>query len=666
MAALLAPAARGEVVKIDVVSKSIIHNKLYGKTGAYEKITGRVHFAFDPRNPANAKITDIDLAPTDSHGRVDAWGNVVVYQPVDPAKRSGVAILTVPNRGRGGSLLPLFARHGLTMVWLGWEFDVPDKPAGLLRLHVPAARNPDGSSIHGLVRSDWVVENPTRTLRLGHQRGSAKLVGYPVTDTASQEAYITVRDDRNAPRHLVPRKDWRFARETSKGVVPDTRHIYMERGFTPGKVYELVYPARNPPVVGLGLAAVRDMMAYEKYDPKSLFPAKWGIATGYSQDGRFLRHFMYLGFNEDEHKRKVFDGIMAMAGGAGRGSFNHRFAQPSRDGLCFSAFFYPSDLFPFTGRAEHDPMSGRTDGLLVHMPKKYLPKVFYTASGFDYWCRNASLIHTSVDGTRDIAPLPNVRIYHIAGTQHVLRDVFPPTRDTRPDPGAPPGRITGPDEPAAWRGDPVNGWWNIRALGLRLVEWVKDGRAPPPSQIPRIADGTLVSVAAAKKAFPRIPGVGFPHLTNLAYRADYGPRWKAGIIDFQPPRLGPAFTSLVPVTDSLGNELGGIRNVELRVPLATYTPWSLRTGMPGPQDELADFRGMFIPLPWNAADKKRTGDPRPAVLQLYRSRADYMDKVRAAVKVLIKEGFVLPGDADAVIKHAGQEWDWLEKRATGT
>ncbi|MDP2528790.1 MAG: alpha/beta hydrolase domain-containing protein [Candidatus Palauibacterales bacterium] len=675
---LLAPApALAKVVRVVVTSRdTILGRKAFGKAGAYEKIAGRVYFTFDPSNPADARIADLALAPRDADGKVEAWADFMVLQPVDPARRSGVSLLEVSNRGgkaalayfdrAASSLDPSRARdfgdgfllrRGYTIVWVGWEFDVPPDPALLLRLHVPRATNPDGSPLRGRVRSDWVVENPTRTLSIGHR----SQVGYPVTDTATREAYLTVRDDRDAPRRLVPRSAWAFARETKGGaVVGDSTHIFMKAGFTPGKIYELVYPSQNPPIVGLGLAAVRDMIAYQKYDPHSLFPAKWGIAEGISQTGRFLRHFLYQGFNVDEEGRKAFDGILAMAAGAGRGSFDHRFGQPSRDAHRFSAFFYPTDLFPFTGRVERDPLTGREDGLLAHTPPEDLPKVFYTNSGYEYWGRAASLIHTSADGSTDVPPLPNVRLYHFAGGQHFV-DRFPPGTDRFPE--APRGLISKPGQPAAWRGDPLDYHPNLRALLVRLTEWIVDGREPPPSAIPRIADGTLVPVETAARAFPDIPGLGFPKVTEVAYRADYGPRWAEGIVDFQPPRLGPAFPALVPTTDSLGNERDGIRNVEVRAPLATYAPWSLRTGMPGPQDELADFRGTFIPLPWDEADRARTGDPRPAVSELYGSRAAYLRKAAAAADSLVREGFLLREDSSYVVGRAGAIWDWMAKRA---
>ncbi|HKK28419.1 MAG TPA: alpha/beta hydrolase domain-containing protein [Gemmatimonadota bacterium] len=672
-----APDAAAKVVRVVVASRdTVLGGRRFGESGAYEKITGRVYFAFDPSNPADARIADLALAPRDADGRVTAWANFMVLQPLDPARRSGVSLLEVSNRGgkaalsyfdrAAGSLDPsrerdfgdgFLLRRGYTLVWVGWEFDVPPEPAMLLRLHVPAARNPDGSPLRGRVRSDWVVERPTRTLSVGHRRQ----IGYPVTDTATREAYLTARDDREAPRRLVPRSEWTFARETENGrVVGDRTHIHMPAGFAPGKIYELVYPSENPPVVGLGLAAVRDLMAYQKYDPESLFPARWGIAEGISQTGRFLRHFLYQGFNTDEEGRKVFDGIFAMAAGAGRGSFDHRWAQPSRDAHRFSAFFYPTDIFPFTGRIERDPVTGREDGLLAHTPAEDLPKVFYTNSGYEYWGRAASLIHTSPDGSADVPPLAKVRIYHFAGGQHFV-DGFPPGTDHFPE--APRGPVGAPGGPAAWRGNPLDYHPNLRALLVRLTDWIVDGREPPPSAIPHLADGTLVPVREAASAFPDIPGIAFPEVAQVAYRADYGPRWEEGIVDFQPPRLGPAFPALVPVTDSLGNERDGVRNVEVRVPLAAYAPWSLRTGMPGPEDELADFRGTFIPLPWDGAEKARTGDPRPAVTTLYGSRAAYMRKAAAAADSLVREGFLLPGDSARVVEHAGEIWDWSAARA---
>ncbi|MEJ2371148.1 MAG: alpha/beta hydrolase domain-containing protein [Gemmatimonadales bacterium] len=109
--------------------------------------------------------------------------------------------------------------------------------------------------------------------------------------------------------------------------------------------------------------------------------------------------------------------------------------------------------------------------------------------------------------------------------------------------------------------------------------------------------------------------------------------------------------------DELGNEIGGLRNVEVRVPLATYAPWSLRVGLPGPEDELADFRGTSIPLPRDRAEKRRTGDPRPAISSLYASREAYLADVEASARELVTEGYVLAEDLVRVLDAAAARWE---------
>jgi len=240
------------------------------------------------------------------------------------------------------------------------------------------------------VRSDITVDAPTHTIPLGHVVGSSLALAYPVSDTADANNRLTVRDGPIAARRVIPRNEWRFAREDSSGAVSaDARNVYMRSGFQAGKIYEVIYRAKNPVVVGTGLAAVRDMMSYLKYDTASIAPTKFGIAYGVSQTGRFLRHFLYQDFNVDERGRKAFDGIFAHTAGAGRGSFNHRFAQPSRDAQPYTTFFYPTDVFPFTTMLETDPVTGARDGLRVHPGRAASavspPKVFYVDGGYEYW-----------------------------------------------------------------------------------------------------------------------------------------------------------------------------------------------------------------------------------------------------------------------------------------
>jgi hypothetical protein len=373
-----------------------------------------------------------------------------------------------------------------------------------------------------------------------------------------------------------------------------------------------------------------------------------GVAIGISQTGRFLRHFLYQGFNTDEQGRKAFDGLMVHTAGAGRGSFNHRFAQPSRDAHRYSAFFYPTDIFPFTSRTQTDPVTGSTDGLFAHQhDDANLPYVFYTNTGYEYWGRAASLVTTSVDGTRDIALYPNERFYHLASGQHFVGR-FPPPEQSR---------LAGAD---AYRGNPLNFLVTMRALLTRMVEWVRDGAEPPFSVYPRIADGTLVPLAEVN--FPTLPGVTFPDVAHEAYRVDYGPRWPDGIIDFQPPKLGPPFPTLVPQVDMFGNELGGVESVEILAPLATYTPWHLRTGFPGGTDELTDFRGTYIPLPQTEAQREATGDARPSIASLYAGKHEYLELAERAARSLVAEGTLLEEDVAWVVQRASDHWDWVMER----
>jgi hypothetical protein len=660
LALLLSAPLEAEVRRLEVERRQdVLQGRAFGEAGPYEKLVGTVLFAVDPALPANARIVDLDRAPRAADGTVEAWADFMVLRPKRPGQGRGAALLEVSNRGGKAALAyfngarssldpsapehfgdGLLLRQGLTVIWVGWQVDVPPQP-GLLRLHVPVASD-DGVPIQGLVRSDWTVDETVHTLPLGH-RGH---LAYPVADPEHPDNVLSERDGRLAPRRLVPRQRWQFARQVGGQLIPDRTHIAMLDGFQAGKIYELVYRAEQPAVVGLGLAAIRDMMAFAKYDPRCPFPAADGIAFGVSQTGRFLRHFLYQGFNTDERGRQVFDGMLIHSAGAGRGSFNHRFAQPSRDAHRYSSFFYPIDLFPFSGRPQLDPDTGQRDGLFARQHHAaHLPKIFSTNTGYEYWGRAASLIHTSVDGRADVEPLEHERLYHLASGQHFV-GAFPPTEQL---PGA-----------LAYRGNPLDFLVNLRALLVRLVAWVAEGQEPPPSAYPRIAAGTLVPVEAVR--FPAIPGVALPRVIHQAHRLDYGPRWPEGIISYEPPRLGQPFPALVAQVDALGNELGGIRNVELLVPLATYTPWNLRLGYAHAPHELTDFLGTYIPLPRSEAERARRGDPRPSVEALYAGREEYLRRVNEAALSLVRQGYLLPEDVARVGERAARHWERLMTR----
>jgi hypothetical protein len=489
------------------------------------------------------------------------------------------------------------------------------------------------------VRADWTVDEDTEVLDLGHRGQRA----YSPISVDDPQQVLTVRSGRLAPREVIPRQSWWLlpARDGRGEEEPGSRltRIALEGGFRAGYIYELVYRSQDPRVVGLGLAAIRDVLSYAKYELDSLFPVNRGVAFGVSQTGRFLRHFLYQGFNTDEGGRKVFDGMLIHTAGAGRGSFNHRFGQPSRDAHEYSSFFFPTDLFPFTSRTQRDPVSGREDGLFAAQRPEHLPLVFYTNTGYEYWGRAASLIHTSVDGTQDIVPMQNERVYHLASAQHSGWNL-PPEE----------GALMGEGGIPVYRGNGLNISFPLRSLALRLVAWVEEGLDPPANAFPRIGDGTLVPPTGL--AFPAIPGVSAPKVIYEAFRLDFGPRWwTEGIVDREPPDLGPAFPSLVSQVDGLGNEVAGVRGWEIRAPLGTYAPWNLRWGYAGGTDDLTDSRGTFIPLSRTEEDRASLGDPRPSVEAIYPSKA--------ATRELVTDGFLLPEDAGAVVEMAERRWDWL-------
>src|SRR5579884_3400943 len=370
----------------------------------YEQITARAYFEVDPNSPANRGIALIDRAPRNQHGRVEFSSDLYIVRPRDASKSNGTALVEISNRG-GKGLNGMFDLgdhflydQGFTLVWIGWEFDVPSDK---LKLYAPVAMN-NTEHITGMVRAEWTGDQRVEVISLGDRTQTGYAVANP-NDPANQ---LTVRDHVADERHTIPRAEWSFS---------DPRHVSLRGGFEPGKIYEVLYRAKDPVVGGLGLAAIRDTVSFLKYGgPDTLLSVqhtstKRALAFGVSESGRFLREYLYEGFNADENKQRVFDGVWAHVAGAGRGTtFNMPFSQPSRDGHPFLNVLYPVDVPPFTD-----------DGLLQRTREAGVtPKIFFSNGSYEYWGRGASLIHTSLDGKQDVKPPSNVRIFFFAGSQH--------------------------------------------------------------------------------------------------------------------------------------------------------------------------------------------------------------------------------------------------------
>jgi alpha/beta hydrolase family protein len=418
---------------------------------------------------------------------------------------------------------------------------------------------------------------------------------------------------------IVPRDQWRVKGHT----------VTLDAGFVPGKTYEISYRAANPPVAGLGFVAIRDTATWLKHQADALAPVKYAYAYGSSQSGRFLRGFLYEGFNTDERGRQVFDAVFAHIAGAARLDLNARWAKPTGLGV------YSATSFPFADDSLRDPVSGAIEGELDN-PRTagHAPKVFYTNTPVEYWGtgRAAALIHTNPAGTADV-PLPeNVRVYFIAGTQHGPAR-FPPSANN--------GQQVD---------NPVDYWWTMRALLLAMHKWVKDGVAPPPSQYPRLSDRTLVAADAIR--FPAIPGVASPRGLTAGPRAA-NPFLPGG------GGAGARIPLLVPDVDDDGNERSGIRLPDVAVPLGTYTGWNFRKPEIGAPGELVSLAGSSIPFAATRAAREAAKDPRRSIEERYRSREEYLARVEKAADALIKSGYLLIDDEPRILQRAGDTWDLI-------
>jgi hypothetical protein len=663
---LIVVRLNARVVRVEVTSRSaVLNGKTFGDAGAYERITGRVYFSLPVANPHNQRVVDLGNAVNLKNGEVEFSSDFIAVRPKDAQKGNGSMLLEVPNRGRGriiglvdggdwdlahdsgdGWLL----RNGFTVVTLGWQWDATG--ANALRLFAPVAKdNDNGKTITGLLRGDlmpWqaMPEIPLGHLILGNIGGSE----YPVAVPDDPRNVLTVRDSRDAPRSIIPRSQWQFAHMDDGKLTASDRHIHLNGGFQPGKIYEYVYVVADPIVAGGGFAVLRDFASYTKHNADAITPATHVYGEGISQNGRFLRDFLYQGFNADEEGRIALDGVLAHVAGAGRGSFDYRFAQPSRDAQPTSSVFFPTDVFPFTDQPEKDPLAAETTGestgattagLLDRAgAEKVVPRIFFSNTSYEYWGRAAALIPTSADGKQDAPISDSVRIYHFTGLQH-YPGPFPPEKDE--------GDLLGqePQSPL-----PVKYFW--RAMIANMDAWVRGNTPPPPSSYPKIADGTLVPFR--DYAFPTIPGVHRPHEANQAYHLDFGPQWQNGILSQQPPKVGEPFPLLVPQVDADGNERDGVRLPEITVPLATYASWNLRDPSIGAPEERVAFEGSYLPFPKTPAERQKTGDPRRSIGERYSDRQDYLAQYKRSIDELVKQRWILPEDSAALMLRGEQEW----------
>ncbi|HEV7666504.1 MAG TPA: alpha/beta hydrolase domain-containing protein [Chloroflexota bacterium] len=643
----------------------------------YERIDGKLHFAVDPAHPANARITDLDKASRDDQGKVRFWADFILIQPAAVEGGNRRLLYLVVNRGGHAGLpfnrftprlptLPptdeidpgdgFLMRRGWSVLMVGWQWDTQRQP-GLIGLDAPQALGPDHQPLQGKVcvafqpneahpvhhLSHWPLHPPPAGQPYAHQP-------YNAADVNEPTAVLYSRPSRMGPRTVIPREQWRFARLESGQPVSDDAHVCLAAGFQPGTWYEVVYTTRVCPVVGTGLLATRDSVSWLRYDQTAANPAAGRIdytyATGRSQSGRFLRQFLYDGLNVDEAGRQVFDGLNPHVAGARLGEFNQRFGQPSETNpLGFGG------LYPFASDTLSDPLTGRTDGLLERQRALGgLPKIFSTNTSSEYWRVDCSLTHTDPSGTRDVEPPAEERIYLVAGHQH----------------GSGVAAL-GDTTPIGARGantfNMVDGSTVLRAFLINLDRWVSEGVEPPPSEFPRLADGTAVSRETVLAQFATYPGMTVLDRQTLPTlrRLDLGPDTARGIARL-PERTGEPYPSFVSAVDADGNEIAGIRLPDLTVPVASHTGWVARHPSTGGAGQSLDMMGTSLPLPQTETQRREQSDPRLSIAERYRDREAYVEQARQAALRLVEARHLLSEDVDLVVELAAKRYDVVAPR----
>jgi hypothetical protein len=673
----LAQAAEARVTSITITSIVPAYGGAsFGSVGPYQFVTGIANGAVDPADPKNAVIQDIALAPLDAKGRVEYSTNFQILMPVDESKGNHIMLTEIVNRGN--ELDPSFfnigvtssapagdgflENQGLTLVWTGWQADLvaPASNPGLVTMSAPIAHYRNGQTITGVVRSEWIVSTPTSTQNILAD-SSSNTPGYASVTTSNAGLRLTERVHQNDPKVPIPNSDWAFADCTSTPFpgVPNSQKVCLKNGFDTNHIYELIYTAKDPIVMGLGLAALRDVSAFfhnvATDDSGTANPLAGQIThtllNGISQSGRLLRTYLDLGFNEDESGKQVFEGMQPHIGSL-RNYINVRFSQPGRlAGTQHTEKQYPGPESPLTYQPSFDPLTGQTSGIFDRCTQTgTCPKIVHTMTDIEYWEASGRGDTTDPLGTRDLSLPSNVRIYQFSSNQH---GGFSPLAALPTSTGI-----------CEQLPDANTYTYNIRALLVALEQWVANGTLPPASLYSRLDHRSLVPLNQIR--FPRIPGVTGPagiFNTHIAYYR--GPRYDAddlsGIIAIEPPIPLVEYPSLAPQIDVDGNDIDGLRSHILQAPLGTYTGWNVRAAGFS-QGDACDLTGSYIPFAATKAQRKASGDPRLSLQERYGSTAGYVAAVTAAVNSLVSQRLMLASDASGAISNATA---WFTEASAG-
>ncbi len=688
---LLTGRAEARVTRIVVSSRETIGGGVaFGPAGPYEKLKGTVFFEVDPDDPRNAVVFDLDKAPTNEDGRVEFSADMVILRPLDRSKGNQELFFEVNNRGNKIALTMLndtpptannnepttasdfgngfLMRRGYTVAWVGWGADIAPGNSRLT-VNFPIAME-DGRPITERILTEYSDRNfggkTPFTLPLS---GGTAFKSFPAVspDQGIAEAELRVRPS-DSPRpsgpaiptgELVSPSQWSFANcPSGPPGVPSATDICLAGGFQNNRIYELRYRATNSPVMGLGYVTSRDFVSFLRHaraddagNPNPAAGVTTTICDGISSSGMYYRDYLYQGFNEDESGRRVCDGVHIDIPGVQKLFLNYRFAQPNPFTVQHRERYVPDDNFPRAYAVRNNPLLGTDedeegddavaaarDGILKR--PRTDPKVIHTDSSTEYWQFRSSLVDTDENATQDIPQPEGVRRYLFSGTQHFVPKGATPTFGTG-------------NRQCQQLSNPTHYGASARALIVALNDWVRQGLPPPPSRVPRIADGTLVPPDQASTGFPSIPGVTYTGRFNASGDRDFGPRvvGNSGVIDNLIPIVLSTHRVLVPKVDAFGIDAAGIRQPEAAVPVATLTGWNTRRAE-FTDGDLCDLSGMFVPLHRNRADRLAAGDPRPSLEELYGTHDGYVAAVAAAAHALQADRLMLQADVDEYIQES--------------
>ena len=674
--AVCAPA-QARVTRIVIDETTSMPTPAGSSAMAYQQIAGRAFGELDPKLPHNAIIQDIELAK-DAEGKVRYVSSFVIYKPVDAAKASGLMWHDVPNRGRVFPFAPQERAAGDVMLASAWQGDnsgattvrATASVAGMQFLQVPVARGAGGAAITGQVFGRIVNRSGAASQPLMVQTNP---VPYKPVSLDTSKSTLVSRSAENqrgevTGEQAIAPSDWAWAKCDAANPFPgnpDATHICLKNGFDAQKLYQVVFTAADPYVLGIGFAAYRDMGTFFKTaaadDTGTPNPVAkvvtHSIARGISQSGNYLRGWLHLGFNQAENGAVVHEGMWPIIAGR-RIALNFRWAQP--DGvleLYQAGSEGPQWWLPQADAVRGLPAAGILDRCTV---SNTCPKIIEHFGSAEVWALKLTPEWVGTDGKADL-PLPdNVRRYYIASSNHGGGAGGFDT--SLPGVGLPavgascPGNNFGT---ALLPANPVPHLQTANALRAHFRAWVMQGKPPPPSRYPTLAAGQLAPANKAALGWPTLPGLraSAPEADFImpVHDYDWGPQFNAqdgsGIASNAPPRIKQVLAMLAPKVDADGNELGGVPVALLDAPLGTYLGWNISAGG-FHKGQICNYVGGMIPFARTALERKANNDPRLSLEERYGSHAGYVAAVTKATENAMAQGFLLPADASALVVAA--------------